>query len=151
VSADWAGHAQEAIEADHPGCVAMTLIGCGADANPSRRLERGSAASHGRAVADEVNRLLRGAWAGLDGPPEVGHERLALPFDTLPTRPQLEALVRACGPPGYNASTFLARLDRGEPPPAELPYSVQSWRLGDALLMVFLPGEDFYFPSLRSS
>ena len=37
IAGDWAGSAQKAIEADHPGCLAMVTIGCGADANPNPR------------------------------------------------------------------------------------------------------------------
>lgn len=32
---DWAGSAQQMIEANHPGAIAMIAAGCGADANPS--------------------------------------------------------------------------------------------------------------------
>ncbi len=143
VDGDWAGYAQASIEADHPDCVALTLIGCGADANPSRKSTPGGAVAHGRELADEVNRLLRlgAAWTALAGPPEIAVERFSLPYDTLPTREQLEQLVKQGGPPGYNASTQLARLDRGEPLPTTLPYSARAWRFGDRLLMVFLPGE----------
>ena len=141
VSGDWAGYAQSAIEADHPGCVALTLIGCGADSNPIDRPATKAAIAHGRSIADEVNRLLSGPWVDLPTLPEIGFERFRLPFDTLPTRPELERLVKAGGPPGYNASVELARLDRGEPLPRDLPYSVQTWKFGDKLLMVFLPGE----------
>jgi hypothetical protein len=35
VSGDWAGFAAEMIEKAHPGVVALTSIGCGADSNPS--------------------------------------------------------------------------------------------------------------------
>jgi putative membrane-bound dehydrogenase-like protein len=141
VSGDWAGAAQEAIEADHPGCIAMTLIGCGADANPNARGPARVAKAHGRALADEVNRLFRGPWTDLPAPPEVAVEQLTVPFDTTPTREELERLVREGGPPGYNASVHLARLDRGERLPTDLPYSVQAWKFGDRLAMVFLPGE----------
>jgi len=34
IHGDWAGVAQELIEAQHPGAVAMVCIGCGGDANP---------------------------------------------------------------------------------------------------------------------
>ena len=141
VSGDWAGFAQAEIEAEHPGCVALTLIGCGADANPAGRADPRAAAAHGRAIADEVKRLLPGPWIELSGPPTVAFERISLPFDTLPTRPELEARIKAGGPIGYNASTQLARLDRGESLPAALPYSTQAWKFGDQLLMIFLPGE----------
>jgi hypothetical protein len=141
VSGDWAGYAQAAIEADQPGCVAMTLIGCGGDSNPANRQIADMAVTHGRSIADEVKRLLRGPWTDLPAPPQIAVERFNLPFDTLPTRTQLEQLVQAGGPPGYNASVLLAKLNRGEPLPRDLPYSTQTWKFGDKLLMVFLPGE----------
>ena len=141
ISADWAGYAQEAIEADHPGCTAMTLIGCGADANPAQQFVAGAARAHGRSVAAEVGRLLSGKWTGLPAAPEIALERINLPFDILPDRERLESLIKAGGAPGYNASVWLARLDRGVPLPRELGYSVQTWKFGDQLLMVFLPGE----------
>jgi putative membrane-bound dehydrogenase-like protein len=142
ISGDWAGCAQEAIEADHPNCIAMTLIGCGADANPSPRHSPEAARAYGRSFAGEVERLLGGGpWTELPAAPEVAFERFNLPFDTLPTREQLERLVKAGGPPGFNASVHLARLDHGEPLPRGVRYSAQAWKFDDKLLMVFLPGE----------
>lgn len=141
IDGDWAGAAQAAIEADHPGCIAMTLIGCGADSNPSPRGKPEQAAAHGKAIASEVTRLMSGPWTPLAASPRVAFERFSLPFDVLPTREQLQALVKAGGPPGYNASLQLARLDLGQPLPESLPYSAQTWEFGDDLLMVFLPGE----------
>ncbi|WP_435017917.1 neutral/alkaline non-lysosomal ceramidase N-terminal domain-containing protein [Tundrisphaera sp. TA3] len=142
VHGDWAGVAQEAIEADHPGCIALTVVGCGADSNPTPRGSQAMAESYGRSVADEVARLLKGSWADLPAaPPAIAVEKFSLPFDTLPDREALEKLVKAGGPPGYNASVWLSRLDRGEKLPEALPYSAQAWRFGDKLAMVFLPGE----------
>src|SRR5262245_25926247 len=37
VCGDWAGYAQEYLERDHPGAIALMAIGCGADANPEPR------------------------------------------------------------------------------------------------------------------
>ena len=84
---------------------------------------------------------MRGPWTPLPAPPRVAFERFTLPFDVLPTREQLRGARQGGGPPGYNATVQLARLDRGEPLQATLPYSAQSWEFGDDLLMVFLPGE----------
>jgi putative membrane-bound dehydrogenase-like protein len=141
IAGDWAGCAQEAIEADHQGVIALTLVGCGADANPTNQYVPGAAVAHGRALADEFNRLLKGSWTELSGPVAAAFEPFTLAFDTLPTREQLQALVKAAGPPGYNASVQLAKLDRGEPLQSRLNYSTQAWKFGDALALVFLPGE----------
>ena len=141
VGGDWAGHAQEGIERDHPGCVALTLIGCGADANPSPRLKPEHAAQHGRALADEVKRLMAGDWVALGAPPTGRIKRISLPFDAPPTRPELEAMAAKNDAAGYNAKTQLARLDRGEALQSTLDYPIQTWTFGDRLAMVFLPGE----------
>jgi putative membrane-bound dehydrogenase-like protein len=141
ISGDWAGFAQEAIERAHPGAIAMTVIGCGADANPAPRVIPGAAAEHGKAIADELERLLEGPWTPLMSPPVARFRRVRLPFDMLPTRAELEARVQAKGQYAYNAATQLARLDRGEPLQSELDYPVQTWQFGDRLVMVFLAGE----------
>ena len=75
----------------------MTLIGCGADANPTPRVTPGAAAAHGRAIADEVNRLLKGPWTSLPAPPVARSSGSSFPFDTLPTRAQLEATGQGQG------------------------------------------------------
>jgi hypothetical protein len=50
ISGDWAGYAQAALQADHPGAVALVSIGCGADQAPASS----DAARGGRQLADEV-------------------------------------------------------------------------------------------------
>ncbi len=141
VSGDWAGDAQEAIEADHPGAVALVLIGCGGDANPLGRVSREAARRNGKAIAEEVGRLCKGSLKPLALPPVGRLQRVNVPFDTLPTREELERLAGQGGAPGYNASVQLGRLKRGEPLQDHLDYVVQSWQFGDDLAMVFLAGE----------
>ena len=141
VSGDWAADAREAIEGDNPGATALVLIGCGADANPKDRPGREVARRHGRSIGDEVARLLEGPLTPIGTPPVGRIARIKIPFDTLPTREELQAQIAKGGPPGYNASTQLARLDRGEPLQSELDYVVQSWHFGDDLALVFLAGE----------
>jgi len=149
VDGDWAGAAQKAIEEANPGCVALTILGCGADQNPNPRRSPELAQTHGRELADEVARLLKGDWKPVSAPPETAFERIELPYDTLPTREELQALAKAGGPPGRNAELQLAQLDRDGKLPETLPYSVQAWRFGDDLLWVFLPGEVVVDYSLR--
>lgn len=142
---DWAGVAQEAIEAAHEGAVALITIGCGADANPSPRggddFGMALARQHGEALAAEVARLGGGPWTPLPGLPVTAHRRLRLPFQALPDRAAWESRAQAGGIVGYHARKNLARLDRGEALPQDLPYFVQTWAFGDRLSMVFLAGE----------
>ncbi|MES2709455.1 MAG: neutral/alkaline non-lysosomal ceramidase N-terminal domain-containing protein [Verrucomicrobiota bacterium] len=138
---DWAGFAQENMERDHPGCVAMVSIGCGADANPSPRNSLQAARDHGREIATEVSRLLTVPMKPLPHTPAGALSRFDLPFDTPPDRAGWEALARGPDAAGYHARKNLERLDRGETLPAVLPYSAQTWTFGDGLAMVFLPGE----------
>jgi len=141
VHGDWSGCAQEAMERDHPGAIALVSIGCGADANPSPRGTAQLAQKHGEEIAEEVRRLLQSPGQPLTKLPDGKLKRFNLDFDPLPTRAQWEERAQKPGIVGYHAKKNLARLDRGEKLPATLPYSVQTWTFGDALAMVFLPGE----------
>jgi putative membrane-bound dehydrogenase-like protein len=149
IHGDWAGCAQEAMERDFPGAIALTALGCGADQNPTPRGTVELAAQHGEALAAEVKRLAAQAKpisAALD----CRAKRLDLPFDTPHTRAEWEALAQDKRPAvAYHARRNLARLDRGETLPVSLPYFVQSWSFGDQLGMVFLCGEVVVDYSLR--
>jgi hypothetical protein len=74
---------------------------------------------------------------------------MEIPFDTLPTRVEFEARAKEANYVGYHARWNLAKLERGEPLPTNLPYLVQTWNFGDNLAMVFLPGEVVVDYSLR--
>ncbi len=142
VSGDWAGYAQEYLERDNPGAVALTTIGCGADANPSPRPGTENAKQHGEKIATAIQQLSSASSIRpLSGRLTCKTERVQLPFEKLPTRAQFEEMAKQNDPTGYNARKQLARLDRGEKIMTELPYLVQSWTFGTNLAMVFLPGE----------
>jgi hypothetical protein len=156
---DWAGVAQECVEADHPGVTALVCIGCGADANPEPRGKAEMTGPHGRAVADEVRRLLRGKLAPLSPQLAADRRELKLPLADVPTRTDLEARLAAAGKPqappaakrlGVGAKRWLAQLDRRQPLPTAIDYSVTTWSFGDDLAMVFLPGEVVVDYALRS-
>ncbi|MBI3948639.1 MAG: neutral/alkaline non-lysosomal ceramidase N-terminal domain-containing protein [Armatimonadetes bacterium] len=150
VHGDWAGCAQEQIEKDFPGAVALTALGCGADQNPNPRSTVELVEQYGRDVAAEVKRVVEGKLTPLTGGLECRAKTIALPFAKLPTRAEWEE--KAKGPAeaiAYHAQKNLARLDRGESIPTELSYLVQAWSFGDGLAMVFLPGEITVDYSLR--
>jgi putative membrane-bound dehydrogenase-like protein len=149
VCGDWAGYAQEYLERDHPGAIAMMAIGCGADANPEPRGNIDLAKRHGAEIESAVNQILGHTLTPIHGKLECRSKAIELPFDTLPTREEWEQKAQQTNYIGYHARVNLAKLDRGEQLATKLPYMVQTWAFGDDLAMVFLPGEVVVDYSLR--
>jgi hypothetical protein len=153
ICADWAGYAQEYLEKEHPGIVAMTIIGCGADANPAPRGSVDFAKQHGQEITKAVDELLAQPFKPLDKKLECHAKRISLSFGPLPTRQEWERRAALKGPSDYpvvyHAKKNMARLDRGEQLPTKLPYLVAEWNFGDELAMVFLCGEVVVDYSLR--
>ncbi|MBM3821743.1 MAG: c-type cytochrome [Verrucomicrobia bacterium] len=142
---DWAGHAQEAIEKDFPGTIALVAIGCGADANPNPRggTDHGlaHALAHGRALAREASRVLASAAKPLTQAPQGVFRSIRLPYQKHFSQAEWESRAERPGIVGYHARKHLARLKRGETLPDSLEYPVQAWTFGHELAMVFLGGE----------
>jgi putative membrane-bound dehydrogenase-like protein len=153
VCGDWAGYAQEAVEREQPGAVALITIGCGADANPFPRggadFGLALAKQHGEELAAEVKRLLGQNFTPLPGKLATRAREIALPFGPHFTRDQWLARSTNAGIVGYHAKKWLARLDRGEKQPTSLYYPITTWNFGDDLALVFLPGEVVVDYSLR--
>jgi hypothetical protein len=145
VCGDWAGYAQEYLERDHPGAIALVTIGCGADANPYPRggADGGLALAkqHGEELAAEMKRLLTQNFTPLNSRLTARLKEIELPFAPHFTREQWEERARKDGIVGYHARKNLARLDRGEKLPTKLYYPVATWNFGDDLALVFLAGE----------
>lgn len=145
LNGDWAGYAVEAIERHFPGAIAMVSIGCGSDQNPDSGVTGDKvdiARRQGMQIGDEVARLVdEGTIKALSEPASTAIGHLELPFETIPTRQEYDAMRAAGGPAGYNAATQLSRLDRGETIPKSLPYPIEVCHFGDQLCMVFLSGE----------
>jgi len=141
INGDWAGYAQEEIERDHPGAIALISLGCAGDANPNPRSTVELVKKYGREIASAINDIRTNALTPVNGKLVCRTKQIELPFDTLPTRAEWEARAKDTSYPGSHARLNLARLDRGEQLPAKLPYMLQSWVFGDQLAMLFLPGE----------
>ena len=145
VCGDWAGYAQEAIEREAPGAMALVTIGCGADSNPSPRggADGGLAFAkqYGGEIGAEVKRLLGMTFTPLKSRLTARAKEIQLPFGPNFTRDQWLARSTNSGIVGYHAKKWLARLERGEKVPDSLYYPITTWNFGDELAMVFLPGE----------
>ena len=144
ISGDWAGFAQESIQKNHPGAVALVSIGCGADANPTSGVTGNKAdiaAAQGNQIAAEVSRLLKEKLTPITAPLATKLDTIELLFDTHPTRDEWQEKAKRNDATGHHARAQLAKLDRGEKLQTHLPYPIQTWTFGDQLAMVFLPGE----------
>jgi hypothetical protein len=144
ISGDWAGYAQEAIERNHPGAMAMASIGCGSDANPNNAVsgENIAAASEQAAeIANEVEKILKRPREPVTGKITATYATIALPLNKLPTREELEAAAARNDATSYNATFQLAKLERGESLQTKIDYPIQTVSFGDSLAMVFLGGE----------
>lgn len=150
IHGDWAGCAQEALQREFPGAVALTALGCGADQNPNPRRTMELVVQYGEALGAEAKQLVNGKLTPVNGTLECRTKQIELAYDKLPTREEWQELSASKTPAiAYHAKKNIARLDRGEKIPTHLPYLVQSWSFGSDLAMVFLPGEVVVDYSLR--
>ncbi len=137
IHGDWAGCAQEYIEADHPGAVALVTIGCGADADPYPHGTVELCQQHGRQIADEVKRLLAGPLRPVRFPLVARSATLEIPFAPLPPLEELQTLAKR----SYSAQRMLRLVEQGQKPPASRSYPITVWAFDDDLAMVFLGDE----------
>lgn len=141
ICGDWAGFAQESLEKEFPGAVAMITIGCGGDQNPFPRPGLELARGHGMEIATNVVDVQRTHSQPLNTPLHCGLKRMNLDLEPLPSRADWEELATRPAHAGYQARMNLARLDRGESIPNTVPYLIQTWSFGSDLSIVFLAGE----------
>lgn len=144
ISGDWAGYAAEMIERTVPGATALVSIGCGSDSNPSSGVTGDKteiAEGQGAEIATEVARLLKADLRSVTGLPKAILNRIDLPLNGPPSKKQLAAIAKGGGAAGYNATTQLAKLERGEALLTTIDYPIQTFLFGDSLSIVFLAGE----------
>ncbi len=144
ISGDWAGYAQDLIQRDFPSSVALVSIGCGADQNPSSGVtgdKTDVALQQGAEIAAEVKRMVSNFLAPVSGEIVSELTPITLDFADHPTRAEWEERAKKNDASGYHARVQLERLDRGVALQRTLDYPICSWKFGDSLAMVFLPGE----------
>lgn len=141
IAGDWAGFAQEYIEADFPDATALVIIGCGADANPEPRGKFEYCKQHGEAVRKEVARLLKQDLKPIQGEIRCRFDQISLPLGKLPEREEWEKQAKTGGARGQLARHFLKMLDEGKTIPTEVEYPIGTWTFADSLAFVFLGGE----------
>ncbi len=147
---DYAGYAQEYLEAAHPAAVALFVEGCGGDQNPYPRGKIELAQYHGRDLATAVEAALTATSQPVSGPLREKFADVEIAFAHLPERAELEEQLKS--PDKLTASharQLLDRLDQEKTLPAGYPFPVQIVRFGDGLTFVGLAGETVVDYSLR--
>ena len=141
ISGDYAGYAQEFLEARFPGVQAMFVTGCAGDANPYPRGTLDLARRHGSELAEAVEHVARGSLAPVRGPLKTAFQRVDLPL-VEHTRGQIEEMQ--LGAPSYRrffTEGALARLDEGQALLRTYPAPFALWQFGSDLTLVALSGE----------
>jgi putative membrane-bound dehydrogenase-like protein len=153
ISGDWAGFAQDAVQKEFPGAIALASVGCGADSNPSSGVTGDKlqvCEEQGNQIADEIKRIVALGLKPVTARPTILYARIDLPFDAPRTRAEWEERAKSADYAiAYHANLNLKRLDRGEELPKTMTYPIQTWLFGDQLAIVFLPGETVVDYALR--
>ncbi|MCA8982449.1 MAG: neutral/alkaline non-lysosomal ceramidase N-terminal domain-containing protein [Planctomycetaceae bacterium] len=146
---DYAGYAQEYLEAAHPGVVAMFVLGCGGDQNPYPRRELEMAQQHGRSLANAVEAALLPPAKPFSGRLSSALEAVTVEFAPPPSREVLEQRLQSSNRyEAGHARRLLSQLDAGGIN-LEYPYLVQVVRLGEGPTLIALSGEVVVDYSLR--
>ncbi len=140
VSADWAGLAASQLERVRPRCVAMPIIGCGADAKPKKKGSHEVAVQLGKELAQIIDEGLKGLKP-LSGKPQMRFSYVALAFER-PKKDRLEAMQESQKPQErFFARSMLDVWKRKGRIPETYPAPIHLWTFGTSLTWVFLGGE----------
>jgi hypothetical protein len=138
---DYAGFAQQAIEAAHPGAVALFMQGAGGDQNPYPRRTLELAKQHGRALAEAVEKGMRGTGLVISGTLESARDDARLEFQPLPSREQLESLLAEGNRYEQTKARYLLEQSAQGTLIETQRCPVQVVRLGEQVLLVAIGGE----------
>lgn len=148
---DYAGCAQEYIEARHPKVTALFLNGCSGDQNPYPRRELEFAEHHGRALAGAVETAIRVLQPRpIRGPLKTAAQEVTLQFATPPTREDLQRLQeKGDRYDKRRAALLLEQLEQQGKIDDTYSYPMQVAQFGKDLTLITLSGEVVVDYSLR--
>lgn len=141
ICGDYAGFAQEYVQAKYPKAQNMFMLGCAGDANPYPRGTMDMTKKHGVTLGTEVCRVVETKQRPIAGPLKIAFEKVELPLQKL-SRAEIEKLAAdKRNARNFAATQLLALLDKGETPRATYPCPTTVWQLGQDLTLVGLSGE----------
>jgi neutral ceramidase len=142
ISGDYAGYAQRHIEEQHPGAVALFVLGCGGDANPYPRSDVALARLHGTHLGEEVCRVLGSSLSRVRGPLVTRLQYVDLPLRVPRSAAELDEWLQSSNPYHRDAARAQQeRLQRGETLQDHYRAPMALWRLGNDLTLLGISGE----------
>jgi hypothetical protein len=145
IDPDFAGYAQDRVEADNPGAVALFVTGCAGDADPHPFGKVEMAREHGEELGEAVKFVLdHPSWlSSVSGPLRSAYTETTLHFGGPTDRASYEKLLNDPNTGRKrHAQQMIEAIDQGKPIRTEYPhYSVHAFALGDQVTMVALSGE----------
>jgi hypothetical protein len=128
----------------------MFLNGCGADCDPMPRSTEEMPKRHGETMAIAVGQVLRRQMRALTGPLTTAFDYASIPFQTPPTREELQQRLKTdTGMRLRHTQLMLRILDRDGKIYDHYPYPVQAWRFGTGLTLITIGGEPVVDYALR--
>ena len=136
------------------------MLGCAGDANPLPRYQGTDPAllhyslelvtMYGRILAASVDLVLHEEVGPVTGPLKTAFERVDIPFQTPPSRAELEKRLKDGDSDNRTqAERMLRVIERHGKLPASYPDPIQVWQFGPTLKFIALGGESVVDYSLR--
>ena len=144
IDPDFAGYAQDRIEADYPGSTALFVTGCAGDADPHPFGKLEMAREHGQELGAAVKFALDqpAMLSTVDGSLRAVFTESNIRFGGPTDRASYEKRLQDPNPGRKrHAQRMIEAIDGGKPIRTEYPYAVQAFALGDRLTLLALSGE----------
>lgn len=144
IDPDYAGYAQDRVEADNPGAIAMFVTGCAGDADPHPFGTLDMAKEHGQELGDAVKLALARPlmMTTLTGPLRSAFAETTIHFSGPTDRGSYEKLLNDPNAGRKrHAQRMIDAIEQGKSIVVDYPYAVQAFALGDQLTMAALSGE----------
>ena len=141
VSGDWAGYAQEAVENQFKGAIAMFVQGCGADANPLPRRTEALAMTYGKVIAAAVAEVAQAKMRPVEGTIQAAYREVDLPLETPPTREEFEKRTAVGSEIDRRHARLMLQMIAKGTLPVSHAWQAQVWRIGNDFTLLALGGE----------
>jgi neutral ceramidase len=144
IDPDFAGYAQDRIESDNPGAVALFVTGCAGDADPHPFGTLDMAKDHGRELGEAVKVALARPMmmTSLKGYLRTAFSETTLRFGGPTDRASYEKLLKDPNSGRrQHAQRMIEAIDQGKPIHTEYPYAAQAIAIGEQLTWIALSGE----------